>query len=274
MKKKRRNMQHSRSQVGRDFSVSDANANKFGRLMQAIIDVPDTAKHRELSHDECQELLGYCVDLEKHGEVARDLYPSVYAHLKACGQCRMSYDLLTEAVSQPMSHDFPLPVETKIELPFLIKSIPNAVWSRQNQPPTASAPLSFGFTLSPAVAASALTQSSQFALRGEFATGKSLLLSDSIVLGSRNIAVELWLHPSDKPDYARIEISVVASSPLPEPLRAKIRCNNREYSTQIEHDHGWIDSVAISDLGNADLSVQFEAGSPSTTHQDLHDPHR
>jgi hypothetical protein len=201
------------------------------------------------------------VDAESRGENARTAYPAVYKHLKTCEECRISYDLLT---SRAQDEDRgALPPVSEVALPFLAQAAPDAAWSKRVRSPIGGAPLGFGFTISPGHLARTIAQAPQFAVRGETTTERSLLLLDSIALGRRDVQVELWLHFSDNPDYARLEISVVSSSPLPEPLRVNLSWNDHHYASAIDQGQGWIDQIPLSDLENANVSVEFEAGQPA-----------
>ena len=76
-------------------------------------------------------------------------------------------------------------------------------------------------------------------------------------------------HAGDYALLARLEITFGSSPPLPEPLPAKIAGDDREYTTRIEQGHAWGDRVAISDLENAQLRVEVEAGSSLRAFQDF-----
>ncbi len=240
-------------------------ASRLQRLMQAIVVAPDTRKRPGLTHEECQVLLEFYVDSKQRGDNAHRLYPDVFKHLKTCAPCRMSYELLTGEQAQDENYDLTISPEQKIELPFLVPATPNAAWSKQVHSCIGGGSLGFGFTISPSHLARIMAQPAQIAVRGPIATARSLLLLDSIALGSRSVQVELWLHRSENPDYTRLEVSVVSSSPLPEPLRVKLSWNDHQYSSAIEQGQGWIDQIPVSDLENANISVEFEAGQLSTS---------
>ena len=239
-------------------------APRFRQLARAVAEVSAAA----LTHEECESLLEFYVDSEKRGENARVLYPKVFKHFDTCARCRMMYDALSDAVSPAASHDFDLPSKPEIELPFLRQS-PNPLWRKQIRSPIAGGALGFGFTLSPRIVAGALASRKFAALRerGErenTPTSGTLLLFDSIALGSRNVNVELRIG-SDQPDRAHIEVSVVSSSPLPEPVSVKLYWNDKQYPAIVEQGHASIDDIAVSDLENAQVRLEFEAGLPGAS---------
>lgn len=237
-------------------------APRFQRLAQALAVATDTRKRPELSHEECEALLEFYVDSERRGENVRTVYPAVFKHLTTCERCRTSYDLLTGAQAQDASRDLAFSAEPRIEVPFLVQAAPDATWSKQIRSPIGGARLGFVFKINPSHLARVIAQPPQLAMRGQITTERSLLLLDSIALGSRNVQVSLWLHRSADSDYARLEISVVSSSPLPEPLNAILRWNDHRHAAPIEQGVGWIDQLSISDLENAPISIEFEAGQP------------
>jgi len=234
-------------------------APRFQRLARALAEVSAAT----LSHEECESLLEFYVDNERRGENARRLYPQVFKHLKTCTSCQITYEALTDAVSPAASRDFTLPAEPRGELPSL-RQTPNPAWSKQIHSPITGGRLGFAFTISPRTVASAFA-SPQFALlreggeREESPRGGRLLLADSVALGRRNVDVELRIR-SDKPESARLEIFVVSSSPLPEPLRVKLHWNDKQYPAVIEQGHASIDGLSVSGLENAQVRVEFEAG--------------
>jgi hypothetical protein len=252
------------NQTSRDKYLRDPQrfAPRFQRLAHAVAKVSTAT----ITHEECESLLEFYAGSEKRGENARALYPRVSKHLKTCVRCQMTYDALTDAVSPAASRDFNLPSESTIDLPFLVRAAPDAAWSKQIHSPIAGGALGFAFTFSPRTVARAFA-SPQFAglrergKRKNAPAGGTLLLMDSVALGNRNVDVELRIH-SDQPDRAHIEISVVSSSPLTEPLNVKLYWNDKQYPAVVMEGHASIDDIQVSDLENTQLRVEFEAGSP------------
>ncbi|MBI4788986.1 MAG: hypothetical protein HY782_18295 [Chloroflexi bacterium] len=241
-------------------------APKFQRLAQTIAAAPDIHPRAPLSHEDCQALLEFYVDSEKRGENARALYPGISKHLKTCADCQMTYDSLTEALSEPASRDFTLPSNLKFDLPFLVHSQPNAPSSKYVHSRVAGGPLRFGVIVNSKTIGSALASSAQFALpgeRGESATEGSLLFLDSFALGRRSVDVELRMRPVDA-HHARLDISVVPSTPLPEPLRISLYLNDEPYPAALEHGRGSTGEISLAKLENAQIRVEFEVSLSST----------
>ena len=248
----------------RFLKSSKVYARRFQRLAQAIASASAEAgsvsrRRAPLSHDECQAQLEFYVDGELRGENTRTTYPAVFDHLKTCEQCRASYELLT---SQSSDENREFASSSRGALPFLGRSAPGAPWSKEVRSAVGGGPLGFVLKIDPRHLARIIAQPPQPALRGPVTRGRSLLLMDSIALGSRNVQVELWLHRSTSPDYARLEVSVVSSSPLPEPLRVNLRWNDQAYAASVEKNTGWIDQIPVNLLENTPVSVEFQAGQP------------
>ncbi|MCL4395610.1 MAG: hypothetical protein M1482_12560 [Chloroflexi bacterium] len=258
---KRKQVSQARNTAREYLSESETLAPRLQRLAQAIVG----AKPRRalLTHQDAQEMLGFYVERENRGENARDLYHDVYDHLMSCDDCRASYELLKSARPRGDTTSLSSLTKPKIDLPFLVQSSPDAAWSKQVRSPIGGGPLGFVLKIKPSHLANVLARAPQFAGRGEASAERSLLLLDSIALGSREVQVELWLHRAASPDHARLEISIVSSSPLPEPLRVKLSWNEHQYSSAVEQGRGWIDPIPISGLENARISVEVEAGQPT-----------
>ena len=242
-------------------------AAKFQRLAQAIADAPDTRTRTQLSHEECQQLLEFYVDSEKRGENARRIYPTVFKHLTTCERCQIAYDVLTDAVSPAASRDFALPTERKADLSFLVGKIPQAALNKYIHSRIAGGRLGFGYAIDPKFVASALDSPAALEVRGETSSEGSLLLLDSVALGSRDLTVELRMRRLES-DSVRLDISVVPSSPLPEPLRVDLYLDDKPYSASIEHDHGSTDEIPLANLANAQIRVEFEVGPAAPSSED------
>ena len=259
-------MKHARSPDKRTLGDPKQLAPKFKRLAQAIAAAPDIHPRASLSHEECQALLEFYVDSENRGENARALYPDISKHLKTCADCQMSYDSLIEALSEPASRDFTLPSNFKFDLPFLARPQPNVKLNKYIHSSVAGGPLEFGVTIHSRTIGSALASATQFAERGERAESAAegaLLFLDSFVVGSRNIDVELRLHRLDA-HRARLDISVIPSSPLPEPLQVNLYLNDEPYPATIEHGRGSTGEIPLAQLENAQIRVEFEVSSAGT----------
>ncbi len=245
-----------------------SSARKFKRLMKAIAESTDTLKRPRMSHAECQALLAFYVDSERRGKRARELYPGIFSHLKSCRRCKISYESLTAAATELKDRETVFLAQPTPELPFIVRADPSAAWNKQVRSPIGGAPLSFAFTINPSLIARMvsppqLSQSTLF--RGKQTDDETLLLLDSINLGSRQVQVELRIHRSETSDRARLQISVVSTSPLPEPVSAKLSWDGHEFSTPIQQGVGWIDNVPLSELKSASISVHFEVGLASTS---------
>ena len=242
-------------------------APRFQRLAQAIATArasgagDDSHRRARLSHEECQAALEFYVDGELRGENTRTTYPAIFDHLKTCERCRISYDLLTSQASDE-NRELLLSASNSI-LPFLGQGTPGVPWSKEVRSSIGGGPLGFVLKIDPSHLARVIAQPPQFALRGPVTRDRSLLLLDSIALGRRDVQVELWLHRTANPDFARLEVSIVSSSPLPEPLRVNLRWNDHAYAASVTKNVGWIDQIPLAALENAPISVEFQAGQPS-----------
>ena len=267
MKKQQKQVKPSRAGGDGVRSLKNAktNAPRFQRLAQAIAAAP-AARRRQpgrrapLSHEECQTLLEFYVDGEMRGENTRTAFPAIHDHLKTCEECRMSYAMMTSKTGDE-NREF-LAAASRRALPFLGRGAPDAPWSKHVHSAVGGGPLGFVLTIDPGHLARVIVRPPQYALRGQVTSDRSLLLLDSIALGSRDVQVALWLHPTASPDRARLEISVVSSSPLPEPLRVNLQCDDHSYAAPIKQNVGWIDQIPLAALESTPVSFEFQAGQP------------
>jgi len=237
-------------------------------LAQAIASVSDASRVHRLSHAEVESLIEFYVDSEKRGEKAQALYPAVWSHLQSCGHCRASYTLLTEATpdGSSLENDRPHTARLAPTLPFLAAQTKDAAWTKHVRSRVGGAPLRFGFTIHPVhlrtLFASTLPVT---AMRDQPSpTRRALLLSDTFALGQREVVAELWTQRGEDPTQIQIEVVLVSSSPLPDPLRVSIRWNDRHYSGLIQQGRTILGGIPTSDLESArDLRVDFEEVQPS-----------
>jgi len=238
-------------------------AMRLQHLAQAIASGPDASRVHRLSHAKVESLIEFYVDSEKRGEKAQALYPAVWSHLQSCSHCRVSYTLLTEAASDSdqRESDGLHAAKSARPLPFLTAQTESAAWSKHVRSRIGGALLGFGFTIhSEHLQRLISSPTPALALRDQSRPGaRALLLSDTFLLGKREIMVELWTHRTEDPAQVQIEITLASSTSLPDPLRVSIHWNGHKYSSPIHQGRGVIDRIAISDLERArDLRVDFE----------------
>ncbi len=246
----------------RDLSELNVPVSRFQRLANAIAAGQDLPESMSLSHEECEALLEFYVDSERQGEQFQKLYPSVRQHLQGCDRCRLSYTLLAESLrevsvtSVPDLHPEPLPA-----LSFLTPSTLDVAWTKYYQPRIRGAAMAFGFTIRPSYLQQ-LFASPALATRGEPTSEHSLLLSDTFSFRERQIDVEIWAHRSGDASQVRLEIFLVSSVPLPEPLHVVLKWDEQHISVPIQQGRATIEGLVLSDLGQAlDLRVELEIDS-------------
>lgn len=247
----------------RDLSKFNVPASRFQRLARAIAEAPDL-KSMSLSHKECEALLEFYVDSERQDEQFQRLYPSVRQHLQECERCRLSYTLLAESLLEVSKNS---PLDLRLEplpaLSFLTPSALDVAWTKYYRPRIRGAPMAFGFTIRPSYLQK-LFASPALATRGEPTSERSLLLSDTFSFRERQIDVEIWAHRSGDTSQVVLEIFLVSSAPLPEPLHVVLKWGEHQMSVPIQQGRASIEGLRISDLGQAqDLRVELETDSPS-----------
>lgn len=237
-------------------------APRLQRLAQDIAAISDTPKTSRLTCAECEQLIEFYVDAEKRGEQARTSFPIVWKHLKTCAQCQTSYALLTEALNESTPTDFDAFPAAPRPLPFLAPTQSNAPWTKHARARVAGDPLNFGFTIRALYLRQSLSQHQPTLFtRGEPEPAKkALVLSDTISLGNRDVIVKIWVQRLETSTFARLEISLAASIPLPDPLRVNLTSHSYTYSGIIQKGHFSFDEFPVSVLEDArDLRVEFEA---------------
>ncbi len=236
---------------------------QFERLRRAILAAPGKTRSRPLSHAEFGELLEFYIDSERRQEDTKKLYPRAWEHLQTCERCRSLYDLMNATLDDSIT------LPARPPLPFLAPIPPNALWSQQIRSRVGGAPLKFGFIVQAAHLTRALTLPSSLVLRGDAPPAqKSLLLSDTVTLDQQEIAVDVWLYHPEQQNTADIEISAVSSKPLSEPLRVTLNWNEQRYSSLLQNGKCVFNAIPLSDPQNLrDLRVEFEAESPSDSHE-------
>ncbi|GEM_PF-1083610 len=266
-------MERATRTAPRYLTDSPTLALRLQRLARAIAAAPGQPSPAPLSHAACEALLEFYVDHERRAEEARALYPAVWEHLQTCARCRESYDLakaaLADAAPDSISTRASIPA-----LPFLIRADETTAWSKQVRSRVGGAPLGFGFIIQPQHLQRLFAPAPAARLRGAAApTERALLLSDTVNLGQRNALVEMWVHRfADSPE-GRLEIFLVSSSPLPEPLHVTLRWNDQQHSEVIVRGHCAFDHLPIAELENArDLRVEFAEQSDATTEGGHGDP--
>lgn len=224
---------------------------RLQRLAQAIANAG-------MSHADCEAALEFYLDGELRRQDARKLYPSVWQHLQTCARCRASYELL-HATLVPVHSPAP---NTLPALPFLAPAAANAAWRKRVRARVGGAALGFGFLIQPHHLRQLFNSAALPLTRGHpSAENRSLLLTDTINLGQREVAVEMWLQRSPDPSEGQLEISIAASAPLPEPLHAKLEWNGHTLSALVRQGSCLFEHLALAELQSArHLRVEFEAG--------------
>ena len=231
---------------------------RFQHLAQAIATSPVRSQSAGLSHADCVALLEFYIDYELRQQDAQKIYPPVWKHLQTCARCLESYELIKSTLELGQSDQ-----STSIPaLPFFAPAAENAAWSKRVRARVGGAALGFGFIIQPSHLHQLFNSTSAALVRGPATTDeRSLLLTDTINLGQRDVMIEIWIKRSEHSSEGQLEISVASSAPLPEPLRAKLQWNDHTYSAIVQQGICSFEHLAISELQNArDLRVEFEAG--------------
>ncbi len=117
--------------------------------------------------------------------------------------------------------------------------------------------MAFGFTIRPSYLQQ-LFATSPLATRGETTSERSLLLSDTFSFRERQIDVEIWAHRNGEAAHVRLEIFLVSSVPLPDPLHVVLKWDEQQISVPIQQGRATIEGPVLSDLGQAvDLRVEL-----------------
>lgn len=230
---------------------------RLRRLTQAIATESRASSARHLTHAQVESLLAFYADSAKRGENVRALYPAVWKHLQTCPRCRATYTLLTETTTD----DAALGIALTRPLPFLIAQPEDAAWHTRVRSRIGGAPLGFGFTIRAEHLQKlvALPESALILREQSPRADKSLLLSDTIALGKREVIVQVWTRRTADPTRVQIEITLVSSAPLPDPLRVSVEWNAHHYTRPIQNGRAHIDDIPLNDLATArDLRVDFE----------------
>ena len=244
-KPNRARRKHAETQI----ALGKLQAPRFQRLAHDI-----ASANRETSHSEFESLLEFVVDGESRGENLQTVYPEVWKHLQNCKRCQLSYELMTTIprLETPLAR-----IQSKSEPAPQVDQ--NSVWTKHVRSRVGGAPLGFGFAIQPAFLTRLVTPQNALLTRGSALEGKRLLLSDSITLGDRNIAVTIWLHPEDPNNTARLEILVASYAPLPEPLNAILKWNGHVRSIPVHEGECSFDHIPLTEIADAsDLRVDFE----------------
>lgn len=251
---------------------------RLRRLAQAIAGAPTAAKAARLSCDACEALLEFYMDAAERGEKVRARFPAVWKHLQTCARCQESYRLLSESFG--CTQDVSLRAETPSigdalpsapPLPFLAPAPSDAAWSKRVRSRVGGAPLGFGFIIQ-ALHLRRVVSASQPALlvRGKPAPSlrlrsgqaqRSLVLSDTLSLGDRDVAVQVWAQRLDDSDAIRLEGLIASSTPLPAPLRVTLRWDDYAYSNLVHQGRFSFDEIPVSSLEHIrDFHVEFDCG--------------
>lgn len=233
------------------------------RLARAVAAAPAGA----LSHDECTGLLEYYADSEQRGENAASLYPAIAQHLQACERCRVILSLLQEPAEHTLRETGPVyGADALPPLSFLPDSARATAWQVHVRSSVAGGPLGLCFVVPSAYLRQTLAPVLAAAARGEVVGSEGiLLLSDTVPLGAREVTVDLRATPSQDAGQLQFDISIVASTPLPEPVRVILDWNDASSSTFIHNrkcSFAAIPALALEAKG--DLKIDLEAGASTT----------
>jgi hypothetical protein len=208
-------------------------------------------------------MLEFYISSERRGENADRVYPAVAQHLSACNICRTSYMLVKDALAAPVPESAAKQDQPAVQpLPFLPTHREGDAWRTLVRSPIGGAPIGFGFAIQPTHLQSSISPSAGLALRGGPPPEEgTLLLADTVALGQRQVMVEMRTARSQDTDQIDVHVSIIASTPLPDPIRA-ILTWNQEQRTAFVHDgecsFGGIPVSAVENAGN--ISIEFSAG--------------
>jgi len=215
-----------------------------------------TSRPARLTCAECQDALEFYLDAETRGADASAHFPAVARHLQTCAACRAAYQQLRDAAHAPGA-----PALATRDLPFLAAARANAPWKTQVRGRLGGARPGTRFDLPAAWLRGLFAAPAYHALRAADEPERTLLLSDSIVLGTADAAVELWLDKTNAPNGGRIQVEVVSETRLPDSLRVTLRWNGFRYSKTLKHGQATIEKINIPSLQSASsLRVDFETG--------------
>ncbi len=240
-------------------------AQHLQRLAQAIAASSPAPVTARLSCHECEAMLEFCLDAEGRGEPAQDDYPSVYEHLRTCARCRLSYRLLTESLREDPSADVSAVSAAASPLPFLAPPASESPWTIIERPRLAGAPANFGVAIQAWYLRQRLSETQPAVLvRGKLMPGKrTLVLSDTVSLSGRKVAVKLWVQRREDSTLVRLEIQLASSAPLPEPLHVHVSWNGRTESGVVRAGKYSLDGIPFSALeGERPLRIEFQADDP------------
>lgn len=223
----------------------------------------DKQASRSLSHQECDSLLEFYISSEIRGENAAKLYPTVARHLLTCERCRTSYSLVKDALSFKGAEKDARASQTAFSpLPFLSTPQPTEAWKRVVRSPIGGAPIGFGFAIQRQHLLASISPSTGLSVRGASPSSEApLLLSDTVVLGQRQVMVEMRTMQSQDPDHIEVRISLAASSPLPAPVHATLEWNQEQRSAIVQDGKCSFEGIPVSAVAEGgEIHVEFSAG--------------
>ncbi len=216
-----------------------------------------------LSHQECESMLEFYISSETRGEHADQVYPAVAQHLSVCGLCKTSYLLVKDALTAPAPEKTAKQDQPAVQpLPFLPTHREGDAWKTLVRSPIGGAPIGFGFAIQPTHVRASISPSPGLALRGEPPPAEgALLLADTVALGQRQVMVEMRTARSQDPDHIEVRVSIVASTPLPDPIRAILTWNQEQRSAVVQDGKCSFHEIPISAMEKAgNIGIEFRAG--------------
>jgi hypothetical protein len=216
-----------------------------------------------LSHQECESMLEFYISSQTRGENADQVYPAVAQHLSVCSLCRASYLLVKDALTVQESEKAVRQDQPGVQrLTFLPTLREGDAWKTLVRSPIGGAPIGFGFAIQPRHLRESISPSAGLALRGESPPAEGrLLLADTVALGQRQVMVEVRTARSQEPDRIEVRVSMVASTPLPDPIHAVLTWNQEQRSAVVRDGKCSFDGIPISAAENAgDIRIEFRAG--------------
>ncbi len=84
-------------------------------------------------------------------------------------------------------------------------------------------------------------------------------MADTLSLGRRQVAVQVWAVPTQDISKLQLQVSVASSDPLPEPLHAILQWNNHRSAALVRDGECIFDDIPADEMKDVhNLRVEFE----------------
>jgi hypothetical protein len=214
-----------------------------------------------LDHAACNAMLATYVDAEKHGEQAAVRFPRVWQHLQDCTDCHLSYTLLSDALGTESTAGANTLFEpaTARDIPFLQTHSTDSPWTPFVSRTGPGAPVRFGFVVTRPVIASLFERNATIAMRGAEPTPPSLILSDFVSVGTREISIDVRAFPAETPDRLRLHVTCAPSDPFRMPVWVTLKWPGHRLVSALDDDRAVLPDILSADLAQAtELHVEFD----------------